>query len=178
MNMSDADANFVEAALEHLRNLEVKASVTAPQEAFTAGRVQLKVKGQVLNYDVELTPRITSAEQLNAIHIRANRPDKALLVTDQLTATQAKHCRDIGLQFVDHAGNAYIDGPGVLIFTSGQRAEKVASKHVRVSVMTAAMVRTVFVLLADPKFVNKPYREIALAAKVSLGGIAQTVDLR
>lgn len=177
MNMNVPDKYFLEEALASIRALGISATWTAPRDEIGDGQVHLEVHGQVLLYTADIKPRIVSSDQLNAIYFRANNPRDILLVTDQLTTTQALHCKKIGLQFVDHAGNAYIEAPGVLIFTSGLRNEKVVTKHTRVTMMTAAMVRTVFVLLADPKYVNKPYREIAVAAQVSLGAVAQTFEM-
>ena len=44
-----------------------------------------------------------------------------MLVAPHVTADIARCCRDLGLAFIDTAGNAYIEGPGLLVWVTGQK---------------------------------------------------------
>jgi len=81
-------------------------------------------------------------------------------------------------QFVDTAGNAYLEGTGWLIWVVGRKPDPIPHPHPgRTSTPTG--LKVLFVLLRDPTLATRPYREIAVAAGVALGAIpAVAADLR
>ena len=46
---------------------------------------------------------------------------KGLLVAPYLTPELANHCRKIELPFIDTAGNAYLQAPGLFVFVKGEK---------------------------------------------------------
>lgn len=103
-----------------------------------------------------------------------------LLVTPRITAEAAEQCRELGLQFIDAAGNAYLRGPGLYVFVKGQRptaheALLLPAQDAK-RAGTPAHLRVIFVLLCRPALLNAPYRDIAQAAGVALGTIGPVFD--
>ena len=49
-----------------------------------------------------------------------NWPEPPLLVAPFITRQVAERCRQLHLPFIDTAGNAYLEGPGLFIYVVGQ----------------------------------------------------------
>jgi len=98
-----------------------------------------------------------------------------LLIAPYVTRALADHCRKLRLPFLDMAGNAYLEAPGLFIYTTGEpRADTVRAHAHRAT--TAAGVRVVFALLCRPQLVQANYRELALAAGAALGTVGGVLD--
>lgn len=95
-----------------------------------------------------------------------------LLVTTYLSPTLAEHCRQIGLQYLDTAGNVYINQPGLYINQVGKPKPPTITVK-KASGSTVAKVG--FILLAYPVLANTPYREIAKYARTSLGSVSNAI---
>lgn len=95
---------------------------------------------------------------------------RPLLLAPYLTRTLADQCRRLKLPFLDMAGNAYLEAPGLLIYATGEpRADALRTPTHRAA--TAAGARVVFALLCWPELTQANYRELALAAGVALGTV-------
>lgn len=102
--------------------------------------------------------------------------DKApLLIAPKLTDAAANNCKELGLNFIDLAGNAYINEPGLLIFVKGQKQELHQNNPINYfkggKALTPTNLRMVFALLCNPEMLNAPYREIAKVAGIALGAV-------
>jgi len=103
-----------------------------------------------------------------------------LLVAPRITTETAEKCRELDLQFIDAAGNAYLRGPGLYVFVKGQRPIQgedfllIGQEAKRAG--TAAHLRVIFALLCKPELLNAPYRHIGRVAGVALGTIGQVFD--
>ena len=98
--------------------------------------------------------------------------EQALLVADHVTPPLAETLRARGVQFIDTAGNAYLNHPPLLIFVRGQRpAGMWALREAKGRAFQAAGLQVLFVLLCKPELVGRPYREIAALAGVAHGTV-------
>ncbi len=179
------DPNLIDDALQALRRTTgIAGRITvlepAPETGYggegrtrqrTDGIVRLDVDGQARTYVVE-TRRIDRFEAIGAVrHLFADitAPHPLLLVTPYLAPDAADRCRALGVEFADAAGNAYLRGPGYLVYVRGQRRRaEDALKATRERAGTPTALRVVFAILCDPRRLNIPYREITKAA----GGVA------
>jgi hypothetical protein len=93
-----------------------------------------------------------------------------LLVTRFITPRMADECRQLGLAFIDTAGNAYLRGPGLLINIMGQPKPKNLEK-VEYRANTQVGLKIVFALLCEPRWATANYREMAQHAGVALGAV-------
>ncbi|MCV6606464.1 MAG: type IV toxin-antitoxin system AbiEi family antitoxin, partial [Porticoccaceae bacterium] len=105
-------------------------------------------------------------------------PGCALLVADYINPNIGKNLKQAGIQFIDAAGNAYINQPPVYIYIKGNRLTPTAKLEGRVrtgkAFQTAGM-KIVFAFLRDKELINAPYREIAEKAQVALGAVGPVV---
>ncbi len=88
----------------------------------------------------------------------------------------AAQCRELGIQFIDHAGNCFLRQQGLFVFVSGSR-EQAGDQSLVKRGLTPAALRLVFAILARPEILNSNVRNIAEIASISHGaaGIALRV---
>ena len=133
--------------------------------------VDIDVDGKVYRYTVQAREHVDRLAALG--HIKAQfdrRGERGLLFAPYITPAIARQCRQLGLAFLDAAGNVYLREPGLHVYVTGERPEQPIAKVARAG-GTASALRVVFVLLCEPALLNAPYREIARAAGVALGTI-------
>lgn len=170
---------------------------TLPKEALTALQRQTGIHGELLHLDVSSRHRSDATIELRSLdgarhqymaeckavidrktaiaQVRAQlaeHPQRGLLITTYLSAEMAEHCRAADLEFIDTAGNAYLNAPGMYVFIKGQKGAdgRAITGSARGSGNATAQ-RTIFALLAKPGLLNAPYREIAKTANAALGAI-------
>lgn len=133
--------------------------------------VDIAFGGQRVRYTVEAKKALTPAMLGAAMHQLQQLEQPALLVTDYLTPPMAERLREIGVEFLDAAGNAYLNKPPLLVWIKGQR---LAAKPVAPEVGRAFQpggLQVLFALLCNPDALNLPYRELARMAGVAHGTV-------
>jgi hypothetical protein len=144
--------------------------------------VEIDANGQRHRYAAEIK-RVDRFAILSATKHQAvlhGQDAQPLLVAPLITNETAEKCRELDLQFIDAAGNAYLRGPGLYVFVKGQRPAKgedfflIGQEANRAA--TAAHLRVIFALLCKPELLNAPYREIGRVAGVALGTIGPVFD--
>jgi len=126
-----------------------------------------------------VTPATVGAVLVQLRHLAAAVGRPALLITDYLTPPIAETLRAQQQQFVDAAGNAYLEGPGLLVYVTGR---KLPDKQTRLQAGRAYTVnglKILFALICDQGLARAPHRIIATAAGVALGAVpAVLADLQ
>ena len=132
--------------------------------------IGLKVQAPGVRLDLipEVKTAITPADALLPL-MRHNQAEKHILVTRQVTEVMAEKLRENGIQFMDEAGNAYINHPLLYLFIKGNRnpAKMKAPEIGRTFKQTG--IRLLYVLLCNPGLENRTYRKIAAKTDVALG---------
>lgn len=111
-------------------------------------------------------------QTLGAIKARAGAASfPRLLVAPHITEVTAEKCRELRLPFIDEAGNAYLEAPGLFVYVTGKRRPVQTRTVSAYRALTPAGLRIIFALLSVPDLVAASYREIAKAAGVALGTV-------
>lgn len=170
---------------EALRGLGLKV---VPLKATTMRAIGVGVglrvgKGQqAMDYLVDQRGNVTS-ETVGVIakHHRqwAKNGWHHLLVTRYVPPGVAERLRALGIFFADTAGNAYLEGPDLLVFVIGRKLAPEERPVRGERTFTPAGIKVVFALLCNPEPTVAPQRKIALAANVALGAVPGVLaDLR
>ena len=126
-----------------------------------------------------VTPATLGAMMMQLRHMAGAAGRPVLLVTDYLTPQVAEALRNQHQQFADAAGNAYLEGPGLLVYVTGRKLTNRQTAPRANKTFATAGLKVLFALLCDPELANAPYRDIAAAAGVALGAVpAALADLR
>ena len=154
--------------------------------------VQADVVGDVLEvtghgwfgrFNVEVRARVTPAMRHVVWDLgrRLHEGRRPVLATRRVSDRLGEDLRAAGVGYIDAAGNAYLFDPPTLILIRGMRTRADEKGHGRVAgrAFGIAGLRVLAVLLSDPATAALPYRDIAIAAGVSLGAASEAVsDLR
>ena len=173
------EADIIATALAGLIPLGLKATLqkgnprAARQRADAFARI---AKGKV-HVDVVIEAKRTATpatlgammEQAKAQALAHGKP--VILVTDYVTPPVADRLRAAQQQFIDVAGNAYLEAPGWFVFVVGRKPVRTGAPMHAAKGATPAGMKVAFALLCDPALAGAPYRTIALAAGVALGAV-------
>ncbi|EEU3703591.1 hypothetical protein E3C25_001656 [Escherichia coli] len=96
-----------------------------------------------------------------------------LLVCNRLTSALAEYCADSQINFIDTAGNARIQVPGLYVRIEGRYEKKPVSASSR---FAEGVMKLLFVLLSSPETLNETYRSLAGKAGISLGMVSKAFD--
>ena len=168
-------ADILEKALDAFRTnvaipLDIDKEAEVPTQDFRADWL-LKIRAQdtELRFYAEVKTNVTKAGIGQLLLQRTKFPYPTLLVTNYVTVRMAEQLKRSETQFIDAAGNAYINQPHFYIFVKGNRAPEMFPRVKRAFKPTG--LKVVFAFLSNPDLLNKTYREIAKAANVALGTV-------
>lgn len=105
-------------------------------------------------------------------------PMEGMLVADYVNPNMAEKLRELDIEFIDTAGNAYINHPPLYIWVKSNKPD-VQLKEPKVGggrAFDATGLKVVFGFLCDPDLVKAPYRKIAERTEVALGTVGQVVQ--
>lgn len=170
------------AALKTLQKTTgVGGQVIALEQVVARGRhvdavVDFNAEGQQYRYNIEAKARV---DRLAAIgHIKTQLDTyggKGMLFAPYITPAIARQCKALNLPFLDTAGNAYLQEPGLHIYITGEKPDGGITTNMghQAKGGTPTALRVIFTLLCQPRFLNAPYREIVDAAGVALGAVGR-----
>lgn len=139
-----------------------------------------------VRYAIALRPHLAHqdaalvAAEVQRVH--GHRPARAaahrrLVLAPYVRPAQGAVLQHAGVDYVDLAGNAHLEAPGIFVHVEGVRPPRTAPPaRAR---FTRGWVKTVMALLIRPDLVRGPYRPLANAADVALGTLTACLrDLR
>ncbi|WP_322404314.1 type IV toxin-antitoxin system AbiEi family antitoxin [Massilia luteola] len=173
----DLEVELVAGALDALHeSTRIQGKIVDDAASDAGAVVLLEINGRKLRYHCAVKKKV---DRYALPHDLLNRLDNAqhtLLVSSPLSPDMANRCRDIGLQFIDTAGNAYInDGAGIYVHVTGRRGDIDRQFPVN-DTMTPAALRMMFASLAEPALLDAPYRDISSRARISTGAISKAFE--
>ena len=188
--MNNVEANLLNAAANHLRVGDLTVAINkARRDDHVDAWLRVTKDKHCVDYAVEVkrqvTPQTLGAVVAQLKQYGKNTRKPPLLVTAYVTPPVAERLRALEQQFVDAAGNAYLNAPGMFMLIIGRKPEKDTIVEKPGRAFTTAGLKTLFALICNPELAAAPYRDIAAAAGVALGalpgvlaGLKQTGHLR
>ena len=175
MDGAAKEGELLRQALEALAPLALPLRIVRRRVAHPEGpdtELELRTGEDRVRYAVEFKRGVRPATLGAVLHQFQTMKGHPLLVTDYVTPPLADELRAREVEFIDTAGNAYLNRPPVFVFVKGQKPEP-APRHLaeRGRTFQATGLRVLFALLAKPELVARPYREIAAAAGVAHGAV-------
>jgi hypothetical protein len=134
--------------------------------------VRIEQPAGPVEYLAEIRKTITEPMLGQLVQRFTANPGKWIVIAPYIPAFLAKKMRELRLQFMDAAGNAFIHEPPLLIFLHGNRAKEPVREKGEEGFLAAGAIRILFVLLCEPRLLNATYRELGAAAGTALGTVA------
>jgi hypothetical protein len=164
-------------ALEVLKkNLPVQVELDEMEPTYAIGRradclLRMVMHGKEIRYYVEVKGNVTKTDKLLVMMHKGGFEHPFLLVAKYINGQMAEQLKQDGIEFIDTAGNAFINQPPLYIFVKGNRPPDVV-KHIPAKrAFKPAGLRTIYAFLCNPALENKTYREIAAVTDVALGTV-------
>lgn len=125
---------------------------------------------------VEYRPGVpveASREEVNRLEEEGH--GRVVVVHDYINSHLAARYRTQHISYLDRAGNAFLRAPRLFVYVDGRpRPPSVATRSTP-QTFTKSGVKVVFALLVRSELISSPLREIAAAARVSLGSAHATL---
>jgi hypothetical protein len=141
---------------------EYDAIITINEIPFT---VQAKSEIRAANIGVVLS-------EIENLKNLSSRP--IIIIAKYLALDIAKVFREKGINYIDIAGNASIKFKDLVIFISGQKAQKV-SKTKQTRAFQGAGIKLIFNLLMKPENLQSSYRELSEMTGISIGSVSNVM---
>jgi len=175
--MDFSEEKILETALKVVKSNIAGAKVCKPVLASFAGRkgqkaltIEIRLDSVKLKYRVEIKAAITKSDKMLLAMKNKETGLPVMLMTHYVNPEMAEELRQIGLEFIDSAGNMFINQPPVFVFIKGNKLKEPVRCAIKRAFKKAGL-KLIFALLTTPGLENATYREIAVAAGVSLGSI-------
>jgi hypothetical protein len=170
MAMRRLDPPLVRDAVDALtRTTGMGAQIIGSAAPGEDGRVRISTDaGHSLELPYEVKKTIDRHDQLKSFKTLHR---DALLITRSLSTAMTEQCRELGIQFIDLAGNCYLRQPGLFVFVSGTK-DLSKTKRAAERGLTPATLRVILAILTLPSILNSNVRRIAEVASISHGAAA------
>lgn len=174
VKMNTANAALLDAAANQLRERHFDVAIKPPRrtdkvDAWFRVTKDRKHADYAVEVKRQVTPQTLGAVVAQLKHQAEMAKQPPLLVTTHITPPMAERLTALNQQFVDAAGNAYLDAPGLFVLITGRKPVKRTLVGRPARAFTAAGIKTLFAFICKPDLAAAPYREIADAAGVALG---------
>jgi hypothetical protein len=132
--------------------------------------LRIVMQGKEIRYYAEIKANVTKADKLLVMMRKGKFDHPLLLVTKYINTQLADELKQNGTEFLDTAGNTFINQPPLYIFVKGNKPNIVKTPPTKRTFKPAGL-RVIYAFLCNPGLENKTYREIAAETDVALGTV-------
>ncbi len=177
----DQEKAILEAALICLQDktgIAAKADmVTVKGPSRPDAEVTLAQENIAYRFAVEIKKNLTRPVAAMIPNQLGRHNRDGILVAPYVNPQLADLLRDMNVNFMDTAGNAYINAPPMYIFIKGNApTKKTAPIRPARKAFQKKGLQVIFTLLCNPGLEGKPYRVIAKTAGVALGTVVMVMN--
>ncbi len=141
--------------------------------------LDVQINGKKFRYCAEIKNAFTKANILLLLMYKQELPHPLLLVAKHINPFAAQELLKADIEFIDTAGNAFINQPPIYIFVKGNKPPEIPGEAPTNRAFKPTGLKIIYALLCNPGLENRPFREIAARAKVALGTVGWFMrDLR
>ncbi len=139
-------------------------------DLYNNGIVRLAHEGMEWEFEAEVKLRVNRA-MIALLKQKMNNAGNELFVTEYVNPELAESMRNLGIQFIDAAGNAFINATPLYIFVKGEKPDKAVKAEPVKRLFKPGGLKLIFALLNNPGIEKATYRDLAKAANVALGTV-------
>ena len=165
----------IEAFRKHVP-LQAQIETVAREPYYTADLrpdllLRIVIQDKELQYYAEIKAAVTQANKLLLLMHKERLPHPLLIIAKYVNPQMAEQLRHDGLEFIDTAGNAFINQPPLYIFVKGNRPPDIPGQAPVKRAFMPTGLKMIYAFLCNPGLENKPFREIAATTHVALGTV-------
>jgi hypothetical protein len=105
-------------------------------------------------------------------------PGHGLFVADYINPNMGERLKQADIQFIDTAGNAYINQKPLYVYIKGNKPQQDTATIQKLKTDRAFQptgMKVIFAFLRNKELINAPYRDIADQAQVALGAVGWVI---
>jgi hypothetical protein len=181
--INNVEENIYDLAIEQFnKNNKVQLEIEFEERETIANGflfdklVKFNYQKKNLLYYVEIKYNINNAVIALLLQRKKNLKHPILLITRYVNNIKAEELKKNGIQFLDTAGNAYINYRTIYIFVKGNKPPGIYYKNKKHRAFETAGLKIIFALLCKPDLIKKPYRHIAEKTDVALGTVGLVIN--
>jgi len=110
--------------------------------------------------------------RLEELKAKTKRP--TLIIAKYITSEVALELREKGINYLDVAGNCFINHQDLILYIVGQKVHK-KGKTNQTKAFQEVGIKIIFNLLDNPENLQLSYRELAELADVSIGSVSNVI---
>jgi len=133
------------------------------------GKLDLYIKNKKLEFFVEFKREIRKHHLLQIDNYKAQFPE-LLVIADFINPKIREILKDKEVNYIDGAGNMYINRGDQLIFIEGKKNE-IDQNYYKGRLFGKGGIKIIYAILVNEDIINKPYREIAEQTDTALGTV-------
>lgn len=140
-------------------------------------RLVVQARGERIEFRI-LTKPIRRSEDLGLIRAQERDLNQTVLITPYLTAHLARRAVELGIQFLDAAGNIHLKAPGLFLCMIGNKAPEnleITGRTGTFKGFNRKGLQVVFGLTAGGDLKNAPYRDFGKAVGVARGTVGEVM---
>jgi hypothetical protein len=133
--------------------------------------LRMVIQGKELHYYAEIKTTVTKANKLLLLMDKERLPHPLLVIARYINPQIAEQLMHDGVEFIDTAGNVFINQPPLYIFVKGNRPPEIPGQAPVKRAFMPTGLKMIYAFLCNPGLENKTFREIAATADVALGTV-------
>ncbi len=182
--MRKTEHEILKKALKQFKNLTGLAAATKLEVKLPGNRIadaRIRIPKIKVYLYAEVMLNVTNQTLGAVVHQikETTVGEQALLITRYITPQLADRLKELDLQFLDTAGNAYINLPNMFLFIKGNKVKEDFAKEKPIRAFQPAGLQLIYALICNPGLENRPYRVMAEKANIANGAVAWVIkDLK
>jgi len=138
------------------------------------GEVDIYIRGNNVHMFIEAKRELRNY-QVPDLEEMAKKYQHFMVIAERIFPAVKETLREKGINYLDTAGNIYINTEGNYIWLDGKKPAQ-PKKPVTNRAFTKTGLKTVFYLLLNTDAVNMPYRKLAEQTQTALGNITNVIE--
>lgn len=137
------------------------------------------IESQKTNGKIAVEIKSVQKANIGAVaHAIKALPQPAILAAEYINPSIARALKNMDIQFIDCAGNAYLNLPPVYVYVQGQKQNKAVTllKADTSRAFDYAGLKVIYGFLCNNLLINAPYREIADQTDVANGSVGWVIN--
>ncbi len=133
---------------------------------------EIYINGEKFYFEVIIRPSISKLNK----HLSNKNIERAgcLLVFDFASEEVSEYCIENKLNYLDSAGNAYINSKSIVVYIEGRQNNKYKEFTKRIFQKTG--LKLIFEILRNPELLNESYRTIAEYVGISTASVGNLIE--
>lgn len=134
--------------------------------------ISISAGGNKRAFDVQIKGELRKDHVLPIIERFGRDKENYILIARYIPEPIKVHFKEMGINYLESAGNCCINAPGLFVYISDQKVTPVRD-GIAGKLWKRTGLKFLLAVIEQPELLNKPYREIAEAAGIAIGNIGQ-----